>query len=784
MKITRVVLASAVVVGSLAMGAPAVAQWSRPRLAPTYEVRESVEQISVTGLTPGTGVHLVRPLAATPADSDTTEADALGSVLFRNLAPGGDYSVEIDGVVTDGLVVASPDSIPDQSLYEGQTLEEGFQYITTRDGTELSINVVLPGPIEDGPYPTVVEYSGYDPSNPLAGLGGLVPPGVDPTTLCGSLPVLCKAPAQPASLLAGLLGYAVVGVNVRGTGCSGGAYDFFETLQVLDGYDAIETIGAQDWVKQHHVGMVGLSYPGIAQLFVAQSQPPSLASIAPLSVYGDTATGVLRPGGILNTGFAVSWASQVLANAAPSGTDWVRQLIAEGDTVCADNQLLRLQNVDIVEKAENTRYYTDEVAGPLDVRRFADKINVPIFLASGWQDEQTGPSFADLLDRFDSAPVKRFTLYNGLHADGFAPQILSEWNAFLDLYVDNEVPSIPPIIRSLAPVFTQAIFGGGIPLPPDRWGGVANATQARQKYEAEPEVRVIFESGGGAANGLPVGAFEHTAARWPDPAVAAHRWWLTPTGGLQDQAGSNLLSYVSFEPDQSAGDTTYFSGGSSAIWKALPAYDWKPALARHEVAFETGELSTTMTMLGTGSVDLWVQSSAIDADLEVVVSEVRPDQQEMLVQSGRLRASFRALEADSTELHPTHLGREADISALPAAEWTKVRVLIPAFGHVFRAGSRIRIAVNTPGGDQATWSYDILSLPAGTRHHIGTGGVAASSVALPVLSGLTVPTPLPACPSLRGQPCRPTGAIVFTTSDLPPAQPPVAPRAAAPGFTG
>lgn len=317
-------------------------------------------------------------------------------------------------------------------------------------------------------------------------------------------------------------------MNVRGTGCSGGAYDFFETLQVLDGYDAIETIGAQDWVKQHHVGMVGLSYPGIAQLFVAQSQPPSLASIAPLSVYGDTATGVLRPGGILNTGFAVSWASQVLANAAPSGTDWVRQLIAEGDTVCADNQRLRLQNVDIVEKAENTRYYTDDVAGPLDVRRFADKINVPIFLASAWQDEQTGPSFADLLDRFDSAPVKRFTLYNGLHADGFAPQILSEWNAFLDLYVDNEVPSIPPIIRSLAPLFTQAIFGGGISLPPDRWGGVANATQARQKYEAEPEVRVIFESGGGAANGLPVGAFEHTVERWPDPAVAAHRWWLTP----------------------------------------------------------------------------------------------------------------------------------------------------------------------------------------------------------------------------------------------------------------
>ena len=42
-----------------------------------------------------------------------------------------------------------------------------------------------------------------------------------------------------------------------------------------------------------------------------------------------------------------------------------------------------------------------------------------------------------------------------------------------------------------------------------------------------------------------------------------------------------------------------------------------------------------MTMLGTGSVDLWVRSTATDADLEVVLSEVRPDGKEVLVQTGR-----------------------------------------------------------------------------------------------------------------------------------------------------
>ena len=56
---------------------------------------------------------------------------------------------------------------------------------------------------------------------------------------------------------------------MRGTGCSGGAFDFFEPLQSLDGYDVIETIARQPWVLHHKVGMMGISYGGISQLFTA-----------------------------------------------------------------------------------------------------------------------------------------------------------------------------------------------------------------------------------------------------------------------------------------------------------------------------------------------------------------------------------------------------------------------------------------------------------------------------------------------------------------------------------
>ena len=56
---------------------------------------------------------------------------------------------------------------PNSTAIYNQTLPAGgYGYLTTRDGTKLAINVHLPGPAEDGPYPTLVEYSGYGYAEP------------------------------------------------------------------------------------------------------------------------------------------------------------------------------------------------------------------------------------------------------------------------------------------------------------------------------------------------------------------------------------------------------------------------------------------------------------------------------------------------------------------------------------------------------------------------------------------------------------------------------------------
>ena len=189
--------------------------------ANSLAVHGSVNQVYVTGAQPGTSLRLVRKgktVSKKPVGS-------LGGVLFRQVAAGKGYRVRAaDGSLSVPVGVMRDRSAPkDPSIYNQTLPAGGYGYLTTRDGTSLAIDVRLPGPASAGPYPTLVEYSGYGYANPAGAQSGI-------------------------SQILNLLGYAVVDVNMRGTGCSGGAFDYFERLQSLDGYDVVETVARQPWV--------------------------------------------------------------------------------------------------------------------------------------------------------------------------------------------------------------------------------------------------------------------------------------------------------------------------------------------------------------------------------------------------------------------------------------------------------------------------------------------------------------------------------------------------------
>src|SRR3954469_17502024 len=316
---------------------------------PAWSAHGSVEQVYVTAPAETQPLTLLTSAGKTVA---TQNADAQGGLLFRNVKPGSGYKVKAADGTTSGplTVLTTQPAPPGTSVYAQSIPSRGYGYLTTRDGTQLAINVhppqdvanVLPLPdgitlptLPAGPSPTLIEYSGYgyaDPAGPQSGI----------------------------AVIANLMGFTVVDVNMRGTGCSGGALDFFEPLPGVDGYDVVETIARQPWVAHHKVGMMGISYGGISQLFTAQTRPPSLAAISPLSVIDATQT-TLYPGGILNTGFAVAWAQERMHDAEPASADggqgWAYQRVQQGDQTCKADQALHGEAADLMAKIRANDQY-------------------------------------------------------------------------------------------------------------------------------------------------------------------------------------------------------------------------------------------------------------------------------------------------------------------------------------------------------------------------------------------------------------------------------------------
>jgi predicted acyl esterase len=156
-----------------------------------------------------------------------------------------------------------------------------------------------------------------------------------------------------------------------------------------------------------------------------------------------------------------------------------------------------------------------------------------------------------------------------------------------------------------------------------------------------------------------------------------------------------------------------------------------------------------------------VRSSTPNVDLQATVSEVRPDGKETFVQGGWVRGNERKLDAaKSTPLEPVLSLRASDVSPLPSNKFVPVTIPLYYQGHAYRAGSRIRVTIAAPNGDQPIWSFGETD-PSGTATvAIARSKQMPSSILLPVVPDVTVPTGLPPCPGLRGEPCRDYQAFV------------------------
>lgn len=747
----------------------------------------SVDEAWLTGATPGDGLTLLQNGTPVTATGNPGTADSLGSLIIRDLTPGTGYSWldTTTGDATSSFSVLAPDQNPatDSSLYTGQTMVQGLNYITMRDGITLAATVRFPLGVtctSVAPCPTVIEYSGYGTAAPSDPLAALIGQNGGPSNL------MPDSSTEIGTVAARSNGFATVSLQMRGSGCSGGAYDLFGYPSDYDAYDAIEIVAHQAWVAHHHVGMVGISYSGLSEFPSAGTNPPDLAAIAPLSPTDDLfSTGY--PGGIYNSGFAAGWIGARIDDAKAAAT-W------------ADGQVSQLSTTPVSGQGQRWTYYEidaelaassgassqclanqalhgesqslSSLVGPAMVTpgsgvgrdpslfdrrsmsQWAKRITVPVFVAGAEQDDQTGPQWESLLTALPSTTPTFANIVNGGHIDSTDPQILSRWLEFLDIYVADMVPVAPTGLgAAVLANFTNLASGttAAAPLPATRFTTDKNVAKAQTDFAKHTSrVTVYFDSGAGSVGaGDPQSTFQAGFKAWPPKGKVTTLYFgsgATMSSKRPKTSGSDQITL-----DPTVRPATDLLGGN--VWAASPEWNFTTVPATNGLAYATAPFAADTTVVGPATVDLWVKSGTPVLDFQATITEARPGStQEEYVTSGFLRSSNTVLNSDSTSLYtsPTYLG--SDSTSLSSSTYTEVKIPIDPIAHTFRAGTELRVVLSAPGGDRPSWEFDTVD--AGQTATVGYGPVGASALVVNTVNGVTDTTTSPTCGVLRGEPCR------------------------------
>lgn len=189
--------------------------------------------------------------------------------------------------------VTSAKKVSDFGVYRGYSKRQynsyirDSKYIAVRDGTRLALDIYHPavdGKRADKKLPIILMATRY-------WRGAQLPNG-EVTSDVGGSARMEDENSEARYLLEH--GYIIGVVDVRGTGASFGRVPDFYEMSVETGrdlYDVIEWLARQKW-SSGSVGMIGVSFLGVTQLWAAASNPPSLKAIFTGGVSFDS-TGLL-----------------------------------------------------------------------------------------------------------------------------------------------------------------------------------------------------------------------------------------------------------------------------------------------------------------------------------------------------------------------------------------------------------------------------------------------------------------------------------------------------------
>jgi putative CocE/NonD family hydrolase len=403
-------------------------------------------------------------------------------------------------------------------------------------------------------------------------------------------------------------GYAHVNTDVRGSGKSGGALCLLCSREQQDVYDVVEWAAKQPW-SNGKVVMYGYSYSAITALLGAALQPPHLTTVVvghpPTDPYRD----VLWHNGLYDQGFVDQWfagqtGTQALGlGVQPQYTDRKDQLFAVET---------RLTDVD----------------GPLYQERSVlakvDKIKVPVYLFTGWQDMYSRGDLR-LIDAL-KGQAQLWIDASTHHGTGNLGEVGAPYGGGLTDTSGTSLSATPPPGQIL------------------RW---LNHYVKGVKNGVEKQPRVTYFDRGDRT--------WHTAASWRAAAPKLSRLYLS--GATSGTARS--LKDGSLTPAPPTGRDAYqdsyvydpTAGFSTPMGKEGPD-GFAPYLHTDQrlddtkaLTYTTAAAKTSLHLSGPSELRFWAISESADMAWVGRLSDVAPDGSQTQITQGWLRASFRHVDA-------------------------------------------------------------------------------------------------------------------------------------------
>lgn len=570
-------------------------------------------------------------------------------------------------------------------------------YVTMRDGCRIAVDAWLPEGAEPGArFPTVMILTPYYRRFKLVegGSGDEIPNA-------GKF-VRYLVPR----------GYAVLVVDIRGTGASFGTRDAFRSPRERDdSRELADWVVAQDW-SNGRIGATGISYPGAASDFLASTGHPAVKAIAPLFAVWDTYADNYYPGGILLKQLAqnydalmvamdhdrrellrtfVYYPNPDLAGPHPVDEDPDGVLLAQA----VHEHLGNFRQPDFMgefrfreEPLPYDASFSSASFGPYSFSQGIAK-DVAVFACSGWMD---GAGYANgAISRFLTLTDNKVHLLLGAWDHG-ARNNVSPWREQQDPQFD--------LLGALLRFFDEYLM--------QRETGLA----------AEAPVHFF---------NLHDEAWR-SATAWP-PVETVRRLELAGDGALLDAAGAAGSDLMQADFTTESGQGTRYER-IAAIGATTYYADWQEKEARL-LGWSSAPLAEAMEFSGHGLADLWLESSEPDAAIFAYVSEVEADGTVRYVTEGLLRALHRK-ESPAPETYrttwPFRSFRREDCAPLVPGQAERIRIPLLPISWTFAKGSRIRLSI--AGAD----AEHCVQVPHGRppKLKILRGGEQASALELPL----------------------------------------------------